>query len=210
VVVDNDVNVGAWGEYRLGAGRGFQDLMAVFVGTGIGGGLVLGGKLYHGHYFTAGEIGHTVSLPHNGLGRRSLENLASRTNVVNQLVGLIQVGHESRIKEITKGDLTQIRSKVLAEAVKKKDKLACEVIRDSARYVGAMVANMVTMLSLPCAVIGGGMPEALGETYVKWVREAFEEFVFPPQLKACKLVAAELGDHAGAIGAALLVREKRA
>ena len=208
VTIDNDVNVGVWGEHVAGAGKGFDEMIGVFVGTGIGGGLVLRGTLYHGHFLTAGEIGHTVVHGDAPLGRRTLENCASRTNVVNLLTQLILANHESKVLDITDGNLGDIRSKTLSKAVADKDKLTIEVIRSTARYVGVSIANMVTMLSLPCAVVGGGLTEALGDTYVDWVREAFDDAVFPPELKACKVLASKLGDDAGVIGAALIARER--
>lgn len=208
VTLDNDVNVGTWGEYRVGAAKEFKDVLGIFVGTGIGGGLVLNGELYHGHYFTAGEIGHTVLMPDGPIGRRSLENLASRTNAVNLLINLIRANNPSEVTDITGGDLTDIRSKVLAEAVQRKDALTLQVMRDAAHYVGTSIANTVTLLSLPCVVIGGGLTEAMGEPWMKWVRESFEKLVFPPELRRCKVVAASLGDDAGLVGAALLARDR--
>jgi len=208
VVVDNDVNVGAWGEFRAGAGKDFDDLLAVFVGTGIGGGLVLGGRLYHGACHTAGEIGHTVLLTGGVRGRRTLENCASRTASVNLLRELMLANHDSALYEIVDGDLDSIRSKSLAKAVKADDPLVLEVMKDSAVFVGVAIANVVTLLSLPCVVLGGGVTEALEGRYVGWVRESFEEHVFPSELKSCKVLASELGDDAGIVGAALLAAER--
>lgn len=206
VVVDNDVNVGAWGEYKLGAAQGVDEMLAIFIGTGIGGGLVLGGKLYHGVNLTAGEIGHTVIDADAPLGRSTLENLASRTSVVNQLTQLIRANHPSVITSITKGNLSKIRSKVIAEAIEQKDPLTTQIVRNAAVYVGTAAANAVTLLSLPCVVLGGGLTDALGETWVKMVRTTFIEKVFPNELRDCKIVAGKLGDDAGILGAALLAQ----
>ncbi len=208
VTVDNDVNVGTWGEHVLGAARGFDDVLGVFVGTGIGGGVVLGGKLYHGHFSTAGEIGHTVIHADAPLGRRTVENMASRTAVVNLLVQLIQANHPSKITQICGGDFTAIRSKVLAQAIQEEDNLTLDVVEKAAGYVGVAIANIVTVLSLPCVVVGGGLTEAIGKRYVDWVRAAFESAVFPPDLRECKIVGSKLEDNAGIIGAALLARER--
>ena len=210
VTVDNDVNVGAWGEHQEGAAKGFDDMLGVFVGTGIGGGLVLKNKLCHGHFMTAGEIGHTVMRADAPLGRRTLENLASRTAVVNLLTQLIKSNHPSVLLELSGGDLTKVRSRLLSEAIAKNDPLAVDVVRQSAVYVGVAVANVVTMLSLPCVVIGGGLASALGQRYVDWVRAAFKEHVFPRELHACKVVATKLHDDAGWVGAALLARQRLA
>lgn len=206
VTVDNDVNVGTWGEHVAGAAQEFDDLLGIFVGTGIGGGLIIGGKLYHGHYFTAGEIGHTILFGDAPLGIRTLENRASRTAVVNQLKELILANHESKITKLVDGNLDEIRSSVLAKAIKEDDKLTIEVAKQSARYVGIAIANTLTLLSLPCAVVGGGAMEAMGEPYLKWIRQSFEEHVFPEKLRAAKIIQSSLGDDAGVVGAAHLAR----
>jgi glucokinase len=208
VVVDNDVNAGAWGEYLAGAGRGFDNMLAVFVGTGIGGGLVLNGKLYYGHYHSAGEIGHTTLDANGVLGRRTLENLASRTNIANLLRQLIEANHPSVVSEMTGGDLSKIRSKVLAGAIRRKDPLTLRVVEDAAGYLGVAIANVVTLLSLPCVVVGGGVTEALGRSWVQQIRRTFEQHVFPAELSKCRVVASRLGDDAGIIGAALLAQAK--
>ena len=204
VVVDNDVNVGAWGEHQAGAGRGFDDLFAIFVGTGIGGGLVLNNQIYHGAQFTAGEIGHTLLRADAGLGRRSVEDLASRTNIVNLLTQLIEGGRPSIITELVGDDYSKIRSKVLGQAIKAQDPLTMEVAQRAATYVGMAIANTVTLLSLPCVVVGGGATEAMGKVWMNWITDAFNRYVFPPELQACRIVASELEDDAGLLGAALM------
>ena len=208
VTLDNDCNVAAWGEYCHGTAGEFTDLFAILVGTGIGGGIILDGKLYHGHYLTAGEIGHVVAEPGASIGRRSLENNASRTAIVNLLTSLIHANQKSKITQITGGDLTQIRSKVLAQAIKEEDHLTLEVMDEAARYVGIAIANIVTVMSLPIVVLGGGMTEAVGKIWVDAVKAHFERAVFPPSLRKCKIVGAKLGDNAGMFGAALLAQER--
>ncbi len=207
VVVDNDANVGAWGECKAGAGTGFDDMMGIVVGTGIGACIILGGNIYYGHFKTAGEIGHTIIDANAPLGMRTVENLASRTSIVNQLTQLIQCNHQSVITELTGGDLSKIRSKVLAESLKRKDPLAREVISQAAKIVGTAIANAVTLLSLPCVVVGGGVTEALGKPWVDEIRAAFEKFAFPSELKSCKILPSALGDDAGVVGAAMLARD---
>jgi len=204
VHVDNDVNVGTWGEYQAGAAKGHDNLFGIFVGTGIGGGLIINGQLLHGHVGSAGEIGHTCVNVNGAFGRRTLENIASRTAVVNLITSLILANHPSCILDIVEGDLSKIRSKIIAQAIAKKDPLTTQVVRESANYVGIAIANTVTLLSLPCVVLGGGLLEALGSPYLSWVQESFEKNVFPDDLKKCKILPSKLGDDAGAVGAALL------
>ncbi|MEM9111903.1 MAG: ROK family protein [Planctomycetota bacterium] len=208
VTVDNDVNVGAWGEYMAGAGRGHRDLMAVFVGTGVGAGIVLHERLYHGVQFTAGEIGHTVIEGSGVLGRRTVEDVGSRTSMVRRLVRLIQSYHASVVPELVDGDLSRVRSKILAQAQQQGDALTLEIIADAAEYIGIAIANSVTLLSLPCVVVGGGATEALGEAWLDQVRAAFTKHVFPKDLATTTIVASVLEDDAGVIGAALLAEER--
>lgn len=210
VVVDNDVNVAAWGEFVAGAARGQTDLLAIWIGTGIGGGLILNGQLYHGHFQTAGEVGHLILDIGAPLGRRTTENNASRTAIVNQIVQLVQSNHASRILAMADNDPSQIRSKVLARAVTEGDALTLTVVRHAAEYVAAAIANTVTTLSLGCVVIGGGLTDSLGKPWIGMVKEAFDQLVFPAELKACKLVASRLGEDAGTIGAAMLAHQRLA
>ena len=206
VLVDNDVNVGTWGEHQAGAAQDYDDLLGVFVGTGIGGGLVLNGRLYHGRHHTAGEIGHTVLDADAPLGRRTLENLASRTSIVNQLVQLIESSEPSVLGELVDGDWSKVKSKALSEAVAREDALTLTVLDNAARYVGTAIANAVTLLSLPCVVVGGGLVEALGERWLDPVRTAFRDRVYPSHLGDCPIFMSRLGDDAGLIGAGLLAQ----
>lgn len=207
VVIDNDVNVGAWGEYKAGAGKGYDDQMAVFVGTGVGAGIILNGKVYSGARHTAGEIGPTIIAGRGSLGHRTVEDLASRTAMVRRIRHMIEYNHPSVVKDIVEGDLTRIRSKVIAQAFEKGDALTVEIVEDAARYIGMAIANAVTLMSLPCIVLGGGASEALGKPWLKLVRASFEQHVFPDKLKDTKIVLSELEDNAGPIGAALLAAD---
>ncbi|WP_432799849.1 ROK family protein [Poriferisphaera sp. WC338] len=207
VILDNDVNVGTWGEFKIGGGKNTHNMLGIFIGTGIGGGLILHNHLYYGHHMTAGEIGHTLVKADGSLGRRTLENLASRTSIAQVLAKLIQSNHASIISKLTEGDLTKIRSRVIGEAFKQNDKLTKIVIGDAAKYVGIAIANTVTLLSLPHVVLGGGLTEALGEPWVKMVHEHYENHVFPHGHE-CNIVASQLGDHAGVIGAGLLAHHR--
>jgi glucokinase len=207
VWVDNDVNVAVYGEVKAGAARGFSDVLGIWNGTGVGGGLVLRGELYYGYHGTAGEIGHTIVLPGEGSNKETLEEVASRTAIVETLVELMQEGHHSIIEELVDGSLSVIKSKTLAKAAKSGDDLTVRVLRDAARFVGIVAANCVTTLSLSCVVLGGGLPTELGDLWTDWVSQSVLEHVFPEELKTVKVVGAELGDNAGVIGAAIIARE---
>ena len=213
VTVDNDVNVAAWGEYRAGAAKKLKkvdSLLAVWCGTGIGGGIVLDDKLFHGARFTAGEIGHTILRSGSGRGRRTVEDLAGRNNTVAMLTHLVQTGHDSGIVKIVDGDFSRIRSKALAAALDEMDPLVTELLRQAATAVGHAIASTVTLLSLPAVVLGGGVTDALGERWAGWVREAFQDAVFPHILRDVPVLTGELGDDAGVVGSALLAKEAAA
>lgn len=211
VVVDNDVNVAAFGESRVGAGKGRGDLLAMWVGTGIGGGLILNGQLWRGPLHTAGEVGHVILFPGAGPGHRKLEEHCSRTAMVRSMMMLIGHYPESMLREFLKGEADgaepSIGSGVIAECYEKGDPLVTSVVNASADLLGLSIANLITVLSLPTVILGGGVTEALGKPWLHRVREAVEAHVFPSSLRKCEVVASELGDDAGLLGAAMLARE---
>lgn len=207
VVVDNDVNVAVYGEWRLGAGKGVTDMLGVWLGTGVGGGMILNSKLYYGGFFTAGEIGHNILFPGAPPGTRKVEDCCSRTAVVRHILQLIHTGRKSVIPEMCGGDLSEIRAKTVSMAYEKNDLPTREVIDNAAELLGIVVANAVTLLSLPRVVLGGGLTEAMGDALVKPVREATRRYVFPDVLKKVEVVATKLEANAGLLGAALLAQE---
>ena len=210
VLVDNDVNVALFGEWKAGAARGDRDVLGVWVGTGIGGALILNNHVYAGGYFTAGEIGHTILYPNAPMARRSLEQNCSRTAIADRLVALMRQNRKSMLLQLCGGDLTQIKSKMIAAAYSEGDKLTSEVLDETAQLLGVAIANVVTLLSLKKIVVGGGLTEALGEPWVKKIRKAVRETAFPERVQQVQVVASELEDDAGLLGAAMLAREKLA
>ncbi len=208
VVVDNDVNVAVYGENKLGAGENASDLLGVWLGTGIGGGLILNGELYYGNFFSAGEIGHTTLFPGNPPGARSLEQNCSRTSVVERLAKLIRSNHKSVITSLVDGDLSQIKSKTIAKAYEMGDELTVEVVDNAANLVGVAIASVVTLLSLGRVVLGGGLTEALGDPLVDRVKKSVRTHVFPDKCKSVKVVGTKLLDDAGVLGAALIAIER--
>ncbi len=210
VVVDNDVNVGTWGEYRAGAAKGATAVFGVFIGTGIGGAFIFNDAVYAGAFGTAGEIGHTTIDVFGSYGSRTVEQLASRTAVANRLVAMARAHHPSDLPKIAGDKWPAIRSGPIADAFDADDALTVEVVGEAARVVGAAIANVVTLFSLDRVVIGGGLTEALGKPFVTRVRRHFRACVFPARCRACRVVESRLGDDAGIVGAALLAREHAA
>lgn len=211
VVVDNDVNVAAWGERSLGVARGRRDLIAVWVGTGLGGALVLDGQLHHGHFWTAGELGQTVLTPNGAPGARTLEEHCSKVGMTAAIRRLLPFHPDSVLHEILRerGELDAnepIGSSSIGRAYHKGDALATEVVHHAADMLGVAIANWITVLSLDTVVLGGGVTEALGKPFVSRVRRSFDRHVFPDECRRCELLLSELGDDAGIVGAAALAR----
>ncbi len=206
--LDNDVNVAIWGEYILGAGRDYRNVLGVWVGTGIGGGLVIEGQLHHGTFGTAGEIGQGVIIPNGGPASEKLEDHASRSSMERRAIHLLRANEPSVMREAVNGDLEQVNIKDIAAAVGQGDPLAVRIAQHSARMVAIAAANSATLLSLDCVVLGGGGVESLGDWYIGQVRRVFDKAVFPDTLRQCAIVPTQLRDNAGLLGAALLARER--
>lgn len=207
VVVDNDVNVALLGEARAGAGRGRNDLLGVWVGTGVGGALMLGGTIWRGPGFTAGEIGQTIINPEAGPSKRTLEQNSSRTGMVHTLEMVLLQHPESLLHTLRRENDGVIGSKQLASAFEAGDAAAVETVEHAAMLLGASMANVVTLLSIDAIVVGGGVTEALGDPFLELVRASFRRFVFPSRLQSTAILMTELRDDAGVVGAAILARE---
>lgn len=210
--LSNDVTAGTWAEFSMGAGRGSRNCLGVFVGTGIGGGLILNGELYEGSSRQAGEIGHICLNPHGpvcGCGRHGcLEAYASRTAMTRNIRAAIDRGHESTIYNNMDPGERQIRSRQFKEAFTSGDKVVTDVVREAAYFLGIGLGSLANVLNPDCIVLGGGVVEAFGDAYVKQVNSSFKRFAFQSVYDKAKLVQAALGDDAGVVGAALLARKK--
>jgi glucokinase len=213
VYLGNDVNVGAVGEHALGAGKGCKNMVAIFVGTGIGGGLILNNKLYRGARYTAGEVGHTVLLangPVCGCGKRGCaEALASRTAIEREIRDGIKAGRKSFIPEIMRElGREDMSSSVIATALERGDALMQEVMAKAAYYMGLLLANVVNFLDPEVIVLGGGVVERLGASYLEPVRETAEQYYLNQQDRdRIRIVETLLKDDAGALGAAILAAQ---
>jgi glucokinase len=207
VAIDNDVNAALLGEARRGAGRGHPDLLGVWVGTGVGGALMLGNAIWRGPFFTAGEIGQTIASPTASPAKRTLEQNASRTGIVHTLELTLLQHPESLLHTLRRQNDDVIGSRQLAIAFESCDRAAVEAIEDAAELLGASIANVVTLLSIGAVVIGGGVTEALGQPFLDLIRRHFDRCVFPARLRSAALLLTELRDDAGVIGATLLAQE---
>ncbi|MFZ4576333.1 MAG: ROK family protein [Phycisphaerales bacterium] len=214
VLVDNDVNVAVYGENVLGSGKNSKNLLGVWIGTGIGGGLILNGKLHYGHFLSAGEIGHIVLFPFHPLGSRTLENNASRTNVSNRIIKLINANYKSKLTSELGNDpekwSREVKSKLIAQHYRggeREDDLVVRVVDDAAEMIAVAIANAVTLLSLERVVLGGGLTEACGKAFVERVATHTREMVFPRICQDVELVTSKLEDSAGIYGAAMLAMD---
>ncbi len=210
VLLDNDVNCGVLAEARLGAGRGSASVVGFFVGTGLGGGIVMDGKLIRGLRGSAGEFGHTVVRSNGrkcGCGKRGcLEAYCSKTAFGRRFERLIEKrGMKSCLPELLKDEtFRNVRSKVLAKAYRRGDPVVCNVLDKGADMLGIGVANVMATLAPACVVLGGGVMEALGTDLLPFVRRSAEAHLFGLGPKDLNLKLAEFGDDAVALGAALL------
>jgi len=212
VAVDNDVNMGVYGEYHFGAGKGYRNVIGIFPGTGIGGGLILDGKLFRGTTGNAGELGHVIveiDGPRCGCGRRGcLEALASRIAIAREAAALALRGDAPYILDSAGTDLAKIRSGTLAKSIAAGDKHVEEVVRKAARYIGIAMGNFVNIFSPEAFVLGGGLVEKLDKLFVEETTKAMKENSFPFLSSSVKVHAAKLGDDATVMGAAMLICEK--
>lgn len=208
VTVGNDVTAAAIGEHRLGSGRGEEDLLAVFVGTGVGGGLVLGGRPFAGGAGAAGEFGHLVVRQGGAVcpcGRRGcVEAYAGRRAIVLAAERAVAGGRSSVLFEVMreKGK-PRVTSGVVREALRRGDPLLEELLEDAVAALAAGIATAVNLLDVGRVVIGGGLADKLGEPFIARIAAVAQRSLFlqPPRVT---IVPAALGDLGGAIGAALL------
>ena len=212
VLVQNDVRVGGYGEYRLGVGRGYRHIIAAFVGTGIGGCIIQDGQLVTGSTGNAGELGHIVLKaggPKCGCGRSGcMEALASRTAITRRVAKAVRNGTPTSLSDKLTRKSGVLKSHDLAEAVAAADPVAVQETRRAARFLGLGLGSLMNVLGPEIVIIGGGVTEALGEPFLEQVRTAARgQTLADPEAKI-RIERAALGDDAGILGAALLTREK--
>ena len=215
-VLRNDVQIAAAGEYRFGAGKGCDDFLCIFIGTGIGGAIVKNGEILPGAAGNAGEIGHTTIVADGRVcgcgGRGHLEAYSSRTAMTRTILGELRRGRTSVVTELIP-DLdpmdasAAIKSGVLRKAVKSKDDVVTETVRDAGKYLGYGIANMVNFVNPKRIVLGGGVIDSvdlLFKTAEKWTRK--ESLPYAGQ--QVEIVKASLGDYSGVVGAAVIAAEQ--
>jgi len=210
-IVENDVNAGVYGELRAGAARGANSVLGMFIGTGIGGGLIVNGALYRGFSTGAGEVGHIIveaGGPRCGCGNRGcLEAVASRTAITRDIRKAIKRGRRSVLSKGLTRETDSLSGKDLKEAYDSDDELAQKVIHRAARFIGIGIGSLLNVLGSEMVVLGGGVVEAFGDDFVERIERSARDIAFEINSKNAKVVRAELGDDAGVIGAGMLARE---
>jgi glucokinase len=210
VVVENDANISVVGVHEAELKGKPRSVVGIFVGTGIGGGMILNGELYHGFNHTAGEIGHMVidvNGPKCGCGNKGcFEAVASRTAIFQRIKGGIKDGEKTLLTEMLGDDLEDLRSNDLRKAIRRGDKFVGKVIEQAAEYIGIGAANLVNILGPEVVVLGGGVLEALADEMMDVIVKNAKEHAMPGTLKGVEIIASKLGDNAGITGAAVLAR----
>jgi len=203
--LDNDANCAIFGEWWRGAARGSNHVVGFTIGTGIGGGIVLGGKIYRGASDVAGEIGH-MSIDSNGRRCKCgndgcLEAYASGPAIAARAVEGIEAGADTSLPRYVKDDLTKITAQIVYEAAHDGDEYALDVVHDTAKFLGTGVANIVNIFNPDVVVICGGVTLA-GEKLFAPLRSEVKRRAFKPAVDACRIVPGELTGTAGVYGAA--------
>jgi glucokinase len=203
--LDNDANCATFGEWWQGAARGGRNVVGLTIGTGIGGGLILHGALYHGSSDMAGEVGHTtidLNGRHCKCGNYGcLEAYASAPAIATRAREvLVREEGESAIPGMVDGQLESITAQTVYDAAKAGDRIANEIVRDTARYLGAGVANLLNIFNPDIVVIAGGVTAA-GDALFDPLRAEVRRRAFTPAVRAVRIVPGELPGTAGVVGA---------
>ena len=207
--LDNDANCATLGEWWCGAAKGGRNVVGITIGTGIGGGLIFDGKLYHGSSDGAGEIGHTTIDP---TGRRCkcgnygcLEAYASGPAIAERAREELEVDGDSILLEMVEGDVSRITAQTVYEASKRGDQVALEVVRDTAHFLGVGLSNLINVLNPDIVVVAGGVTQA-GDQLFDPLRAEVRRRAFKSAVDACRIVPGALPLSAGVVGAVATFR----
>lgn len=208
VWLENDANAAALAEHELGAGRGHDDMIYATISTGIGGALILNGKLYRGMHGMAGEIGHMFISDSTGYPcacgvTGCVESISSGAHMARYATDRIKEGVDSRILDHA-GTLTNVDMVAVGRALASGDSLALEVVNRGAEYLGRMFHSLSMIFDINVFVYGGGVTQ-LGKRFVDRIVASYRHYSLMDQRYPARFLAAELGNNAGLIGAALLV-----
>lgn len=212
VTLDNDANCAAYGEWWQGAGRGAERLIGLTLGTGIGGGIVLGGEIYHGASDAAGEVGH-MSVDFEGRlcacgSRGCVEAYASGPGIAARAVEGLDEAADSALAPIARNGSGRVTARLVCEVAAAGDSYAARILTETARILAVAVANLINLFNPEVIVIAGGVTAA-GEHLFGPLRDEVRRRAFPSAVGACRIVPAQLPDTAGLIGAAGVFKRAR-
>lgn len=207
--IENDANAAAYGEFLAGSGRGVDSCVAVTLGTGVGGGIIIDGKLFSGSNYAGGELGHTVINVDGeqcSCGRKGCwEAYASATALIRQTKAAMEKNKDSVMWELAEGSLDNVNGRIAFDGMRKGDKAATEVVEQYEKYVAVGLANIINVFQPQKICIGGGISNEK-ETLVNPIKDFVNEEVYATMGKPCEILPAELGNDAGIIGAAALYK----
>jgi len=211
VVIENDVNTIAWGEYLFGAGKGCRTMICITLGTGVGGGIVKDGKLLRGEKYSAVEIGH-ITIDYKGPRCKCgnfgcIERFVGRDYIVERAVNAIKEGKETKIYELVGGNLNEITPKTISQAYNLGDEVARDIWIDVGICLGALFSSLVNLLNPDIIVIGGGISQA-GDILFETIRKTIKERAMKKLSENVKIVPAGLGIDSGIISSASLLFTK--
>lgn len=210
VFVENDCNICTIGVHEAELGGKPKNMVGIFLGTGIGGGIIINGKLYSGFNKTAGELGHMileVGGPKCGCGNRGcFEALASRGAIFRRIQTAAKEGQKTVLTEMLGENLDDMKSGDLRKAIKRGDKFVEKVVEEAAEYTGIAVANIINLLNPDTIVLGGGVIEQMEDQMMAIIIETAHDYALDGTAENIEIIASKLGDSAGITGGAVLAR----
>lgn len=211
VFVENDCNMSTLGVYEKELKSKPQHMVGIFLGTGVGAGLILNGQLFSGFNRTAGEIGHMVVQidgPKCGCGNKGcFEAFAGRSSIFNRIQSAVKEGQKTILTDMLGDDLQDLRSGDLRKAIRRGDKFVEKIIKEVAEYTGVAVGNLINILNPEVIVLGGGLMEALEDEMLSIITETAFDIALPGTARGIQIQASKLGDDAGIVGCAVLARQ---
>jgi len=208
VFISNDVQAGLYGELKRGAAQGARHVIGVWIGTGVGGAVILDGRLFLGSTGRAGDIGnyllHSVSVSAEAPRKEVLDAVASRTAIAGDAAALAAKHRAPALRKAVGTDVDNIGASDIARAIQQGDKAIERLVRSRASIVGAALSNLVDFLNPDVVVLGGGLVEAMPGLIRRQVRQSIDAHASRKAARAVKVVVAKLHRHAGTVGAALL------
>jgi glucokinase len=209
VVLENDANAAAVGEYVYGAGRGFKNIVYITISTGVGGGIIINGEILHGVGWGAGELGHTIvqpdGTPCNCGSKGCLETVCAGVHIARRARNRLANGEPSLMNEMV-SNASEVTAKTVIEAARREDKVASEIWTETCRFLAVGIGNVITLIAPQVVIIGGGVA-SVGDMLFAPLKSFLPEFVSMVPLEKVAILPAELGGDSGVYGALALAKQ---